>query len=278
MKYEWRKQENEIYSAKQGPSLIEIPGQSYIMICGEGDPNKEDFSERVGVLYSLAFQIKNGYKKACSEGCVKKIDSQYEDYAVYPLEGIWTTSDPEHPLDKDRFVYRIMLKQPDVITEEMFKEAYDAVARKKPHQLLKEVEFFSQGEGVCVQMMHKGPFDDEPKSFAKMDKFVKEKGYERRNHWHREIYVAGARQADSKNKKTILRYALKDKAYPPGTPHFQGFGRNKIRYSKYTIISPDRTNPIKLIQGIPKINGFISVIQRRLAPTKREEEMIPSTR
>ena len=209
MKYEWRKQEKEIYSAKQEPSLIRMPVQNYIMICGEGDPNKEDFSERVGVLYSLAYQIKNGYKKACLDGSADRIDGLYDDYVVYPLEGVWTTSDPEHPLDKDRFVYRIMLKQPDVMTEQMFKKAYDAVARKKPHQLLKEVEFFSQEEGLCAQIMHKGPFGDEPESFAKMDEFIKEKGYERRNHWHREIYVAGARQADSKNKKTILRYTLK---------------------------------------------------------------------
>lgn len=208
MKYEWRKQEKDFYSAKQQPSLLKMPVQNFAMICGQGNPNKDDFSERVGVLYSIAYQIKNLYKKACLDGTVKMIDDQCEDYVVYPLEGLWTTSDPEHPLDKECFVYRIMLKQPDVITEELFQDAYHIVSQKKPHPLLQEAEFVSLEEGLCAQILHKGAFDDEPESFEKMDEFIREKGYQRRNHWHREIYVAGARQADSKNKKTILRYEI----------------------------------------------------------------------
>lgn len=208
MKFEWRKHDKEFYSTKEQPSLIMMPKQNYIMIRGKGNPNEEDFSERIGVLYSLAYQIKNGYKKTCADGTGKMIDDQYEDYVVYPLEGKWTSSDPDHPLEKDRFVYRIMLKQPDVITEEAFREAYKAVSKKKPHPLLEEVEFISLEEGLCAQILHKGSFDNEPESFAKMDEFIKEKGYQRKNGWHREIYVSGARQADSKNKKTILRYEI----------------------------------------------------------------------
>jgi hypothetical protein len=133
----------------------------------------------------------------------------YSDYAVFPLEGVWTSSNAGNPLDKDSFVYSIMIKQPDFITKGMFEAAYEAVRKKKPHPLLQEVVFEAMEDSLCVQMLHIGTFDDEPESFAKMDAFAKENQLERINHCHREIYLTDARKTVPEKRQTILRYPVK---------------------------------------------------------------------
>ncbi|MFD0717497.1 hypothetical protein [Paenibacillus sp. GCM10027626] len=158
MKQEWRKHEKAFYSIKAQPSLIVMPPQNFIMISGKGNPNKEDFAERVGVLYSLAYPIKMRYKALCSMNLEQREQFVYQDFTVYPLEGVWTSSNPDNPLDKDSFIYTIMIRQPDFITKEMFEAAYKAAEQKKPHPFLKEVVFDTMEDGLCVQMLHKGPF------------------------------------------------------------------------------------------------------------------------
>ena len=207
MKYEWRKHEKDLYGVKDKPSLIEIPQQNYITISGKGNPNEDDFSERVSVLYSLAYPIKMQYKAFCAD-LGSNMQLEYNDYTVFPLEGVWTSSNPENPLDKDSFVYTIMIKQPAFITRDMFEAAYEVVQRKKSHPLLQEVAFEEIGDGLCIQILHNGPFDNEPESVAKMDAFTKENRLERINYYHREIYLTDPRKTVPEKGKTILRYQV----------------------------------------------------------------------
>lgn len=208
MKYEWKKHEKELYNIKSIPSIIVVPKQKFLMISGKGNPNKPDFAERVGVLNSLAWPIKMRHKAFCSKNLLEK-QFQYEDYTVFPLEGVWASA-ANNPLDKDSFEYTIMMRQPDFITQEMFIAAYSAVEKKKPHPLLGEVVFDSMEDGLCVQMLHIGSFDTEPESFEKMQLFIKDNGFERIDHIHREIYLTDARKIEPAKYRTILRYRIKN--------------------------------------------------------------------
>lgn len=205
MKYEWKKQEKTLYNTAAQPVVITVPNQSFITIKGEGNPNKEDFAQRVSVLYTLSYQVKSLYK---SQYNGISNPSGFEDYTVFPLEGIWDSTS-QNPLEKDCFRYTIMIKQPDFITKDLFAEAYEKVQKKKPHPLLKEAEFQSMEDGRCIQLLHIGSYDDEPQSFALMDKFAGQQGLARLSHIHREIYLSDARRTSPEKRKTILRYQVK---------------------------------------------------------------------
>ncbi len=209
MKHEWKKHEIDLYEAKATPQIITVPRQRFIMIKGEGNPNGEDFPERVGVLYSLAYPIKFSFKTLYKKSEAQRASYEYGDYSVYPLEGVWTTSNKDDPLDKACFLYTIMIRQPDYITKEMFESARTLTAKKKPHPLLDDVVFDAMEDGKSVQMLHIGSFDDEPASFAKMDAFAMENGLERLNRYHREIYLGDARKTAPEKRRTILRYQVK---------------------------------------------------------------------
>lgn len=206
MKYEWRKHEKNLYGTKKQPTLTEVPSQKFIMISGKGNPNNPDFSERVGVLYSSAYGIKMRYKK-CYKTNIESNTFEYDDYTVFPLEGVWSSS--EDPLDKDSLEYTIMIRQPDFIIEDDFKESLEIVKKKKPHSLLEEVSFESLKDNLSVQMLHVGPFDNEPESFEVMDKFLEENNLERISSTHREIYLNNGNRTDPLKYKTILRYQVK---------------------------------------------------------------------
>lgn len=122
MKYEWRRQDKVLYGAKETPALVTIPAQNYIMLSGKGDPNDIDFSNRVGALYSLAYGVKSAYKAA-------PLREGIEDFAVYPLEGIWKKVEGDR-LEKEKLKYTIMIRQPDFVTEDLVKEALEVVKRK----------------------------------------------------------------------------------------------------------------------------------------------------
>ena len=212
MKYEWKKHETNLYTNVKKPILITIPEQNYIMIDGTGNPNSDDFGARVGVLMSLAYGIKMRHKAEYNNNPDYASRFAYGDYAVFPLEGIWTSANNPaegDPLDKETLIYTIMVRQPDFVTTDMFNAAYTDVIRKKPHPLLKEVKFGGMGDGICIQMLHIGSFDNEPASFAQMDEYAKEAGYERLDQTHREIYLNDARKTKPEKYHTILRYRVK---------------------------------------------------------------------
>lgn len=200
MKYEWRKANREFYQIKSSPCLIDLPTQSFIMIDGKGNPNAADFSERVGALYSLAYAIKMNYKKTAAE-------QEFTDFTVYPLEGLWQ-QEQAGELIKEELIYTIMIGQPDFITGEMVKKALEQVRVKKPNPLYDEIRFEEMTEGACVAMLHLGPFDEEPQSFAKMDTFCQNHQLTRISNTHREIYLNNLNRTDPRKLKTILRYKV----------------------------------------------------------------------
>lgn len=200
MKYEWRKQDKVLYGAKKTPALVTIPAQNYIMLSGKGDPNDIDFSNRVGALYSLAYGVKSAYKAA-------PLREGIEDFAVYPLEGIWKKTEGDR-LEKEKLKYTIMIRQPDFVTEDLVKEALEVVKRKKPNPLYKEIQYRTMENGLCVEILHVGPYDNEPVSFEKMDRFADAQGLRRLENSHREIYLSSANRVEKSKLKTILRYAV----------------------------------------------------------------------
>lgn len=115
-------------------------------------------------------------------------------------------------MDKDCFKYTIMIRQPDYITKELFWDTLETIEQKKPHPLFKEVEFDTMEDGKSIQMLHLGSFDDEPVSFAKMDAFARDNGFERLNQYHREIYLNDARKTEPEKRMTILRFQLRSRS------------------------------------------------------------------
>lgn len=204
MKFEWKKQEKEIYGANTKPCVIDVPTQKYITLSGEGNPNNEIFSEKVGALFSLAYKIKMTYK--ASEGK----ESEINDYSVYPLEGIWSKSVQKDELVKDELQYTIMIRQPDFITREMFDNALDLVKNKKLNVYLNDISFETICDGKCVQILHKGSYDSEPASFEIMNRYCLENGYKHIGKTHREIYLSNANRTGNDKLKTILRYRITD--------------------------------------------------------------------
>ncbi|MDD4547891.1 MAG: GyrI-like domain-containing protein [Bacilli bacterium] len=207
MKYEWKKLEKDIYLPKQIPSLLKVPKSKYICIKGKGNPNNEDFGERIKALYSLAYTIrmmpKNGFTP---EG--------YFEYTVYPLEGLWDLTEEgrkSKELNKNELLYTIMIKQPDFVTNEVFEKALEIADKKKPLYLLNEVYLDEIGDGLSVQMLHIGSYDNESESFNEMKEFIDENNLEIKTLIHREIYLSDARKVSSDKLRTVLRYQVIEK-------------------------------------------------------------------
>lgn len=202
MKYEWKKNEKNLYGVKQKPQLIEIPSAYYIMIKGEGNPNESDFSNRVSALYSLAYGIKMLFKN------MEKEELEYSDFTVFPLEGIWEKSDDEE-FDKNKLKYTIMIKQPYFITKEIFELAFEKVKKKKPNELYDEISFDCIESKKAIQILHIGSFDTEIESFEKLDNFASEMNLDRSEKLHTEIYLNNKNRTAEDKLKTILRYTVK---------------------------------------------------------------------
>jgi hypothetical protein len=204
MKFEWKKQEKNLYLPKEKPDLITVPQQKFFMISGKGNPNDEEFSEKIGVLYSLAYAVRMMPKQGYTP-------DGYFEYTVYPLEGIWHFTEEgkqSNTLNKDELLYTIMIRQPDFVTQEVVNKAFENVRKKKTHPLLNDVTFETMEDGLSVQMMHIGSYDDEPQSFEQMKKFIKENNLEMTTIKHREIYLSDARKTEKSKLKTVLRYMV----------------------------------------------------------------------
>lgn len=205
MKHEWRKHEKEFYMPKEKPVLVEIPKFKFFTIKGQGNPNSEEFSEAIGVLYSLAYAIRMMPKNGC-------MPEGYFEYTVYPLEGFWDLTEEgrkQEVLNKEELVYTIMIRQPDFVTEELAMKAMEILKKKKPHPLLEKVKFETISDGLCVQMLHIGPYDDEPRTFEIMQKYCNENKLLLKTKVHREIYLSDFRKIEATKLKTVLRYMVK---------------------------------------------------------------------
>lgn len=201
MKYEWRKQEKELNFPK-GVQEVTVPEQKYIVVNGIGNPNETDFQTHIHALYPIVYAIRMKLKKLGFE------------YTVYPLEGVWTTSDGsrDENLNKDALVYRIMIRQPDQVTEADFSESMAQVLAKKENPYFQDVEFVTFAEGLIVQAIHIGPFDTEGETFAEIQQFLEEHGLHKTttmgDYQHREIYLSDFRRAAPEKVKTLLRYRV----------------------------------------------------------------------
>ena len=208
IKHEWRKKEKTIYLPKNKPEIIEIPKFKFITIEGEGSPLESSFTDKIGALYSLAYTIKMMLKKTNTP------PKGYYDFTVYPLEGVWDINDEAKAnfngdLNKDDFIYKLMIRQPDFVDDKIFREMLEIAKEKKKNPLLEQLSFECSSEGLCVQMLHLGPFEDEPVSFEIMEYFAQSEGLIRLSKVHREVYLSDTRKVVPEKLKTVLRFQAK---------------------------------------------------------------------
>jgi hypothetical protein len=212
MKHEWRKKEKDVYLPKKEPVLIAVPEYKFITISGAGNPNNPEFANYIGALYPIAYGIKMGLKKEQTP------PKGYTDYTVYPLEGVWDINDEakrtyDGTLNKDDLVFTLMIRQPDFVTADYFEKVHERVVAKKGKEnpLISEVGFERITDGPSVHMLHLGPYDEEPASFAKMEAFAHENGLARVSKVHREIFLSDFRKVAPEKLKTVLRFEVKEK-------------------------------------------------------------------
>lgn len=207
IKHEWRKHEKSTYLPKSKPDVIDLPAFNFITLRGQCNPSSELFAEHVGALYSLAYGLKMGLKKSDVK------PEGYSDFTVYPLEGVWDITDEAKmtftgKINKDDLLYTLMIRQPDFIDETLFNVVRDQVQASKPSKYLSAILFERIEEGRCVQMLHSGPFENEPASFALMERFAEREGFSRKSKMHREIYLTDTRRVSPEKYKTVLRFSV----------------------------------------------------------------------
>ncbi|MGL5295702.1 MAG: GyrI-like domain-containing protein [Culicoidibacterales bacterium] len=205
MKHEWRKHEKQYYIPQTTPEIVTIPTFKFLMIKGQGSPDSLEFQACIQVLYGIAYAIRMMPKKGIQL-------AGYYEYTVYPLEGIWDLTEQgrrSEILIKDELVYTLMIRQPDFVTETVVAKAIEIVRKKNDSQLLSHVSFETITEGECVQMLHVGSFEDEPKTMAIIKHFCEKQGVTIASLAHREIYVSDFRRVIPEKRKTVLRYILK---------------------------------------------------------------------
>ncbi|MDC6366847.1 MULTISPECIES: GyrI-like domain-containing protein [Flavobacteriaceae] len=206
-KHEWRKSEKKYYLPKKWPELIEIPPFNFVTISGEGNPDEPSFADYISALYSLSYRIKMSLKR------VQKPPKDYCDYTVYPLEGFWdikesAKNEADFTFNKDDLVFKLMIRQPDFITKALFDEMLKLTQRKKKNPLLPLLQYETITDGLAVQMLHVGSFDNELESLKKMESFTKKQGLKRASKIHREIYLSDFRKVHNEQLRTVLRFKV----------------------------------------------------------------------
>jgi len=208
MAFDFKKEYKEFYMPKRKPEIVNVPKANYIAVRGKGNPNEEDgaYKKAIGILYSVAYTLKMSYKTDY------KIEGFFE-YVVPPLEGFWWQDGVQGVdyTDKDSFNWISVIRLPDFVTKENFEWAVETATRKKKIDC-SLAEFLTIEEGMCVQIMHIGPYDDEPATVAIMDEFLDKNGYindfsdERLHH---EIYLSDVRRVAPEKLKTVIRHPIK---------------------------------------------------------------------
>ncbi|MBO4230890.1 MAG: GyrI-like domain-containing protein [Bacteroidales bacterium] len=210
MPFDFKKEYKEFYLPPAKPVIVTVPKANYIAVRGKGDPNVESgaYQQAIGVLYAVAYTLKMSYKTD------HRIEGFY-DYVVPPLEGFWWQEgiDGIEYSDKSTFCWISVIRLPDFITQADFDWAVETASKKKKIDCSR-TEFLTIDEGLCVQIMHIGPYDNEPASVALMDRFLEENGYENDlsvTRLHHEIYLSDARKVAPENWKTVIRHPIKKK-------------------------------------------------------------------
>lgn len=201
-KQDYKKDFKDLYLPKNKSVLLEVPPIRFVVVDGTGDPNGDDFAEATGALYSFSYTVKMIYKSPdAPEGI-------YE-YTVFPLEGVWDLVDKKKPsTDKSNYAWSIMIRQPDYLTESLFELLLAQTRKKKPNPWLDKLRMETIREGLCCQMLHLGSYDEEPASFAAMEEYCRDQGYQRKSKIHREIYLSDPRKTEPEKLKTVLRFQV----------------------------------------------------------------------
>lgn len=208
--FDYKKEYKEFYMPKSKPNIIKIPKMNYIAVRGKGDPNDEngEYKKTIGLLYGIAFTIKMSYKGT------HKIDGYFE-YVVPPLEGFWWQKGI-NGIDynqKEKFNFISIIRLPDFVKKEDFDWAIREATQKKKQDFSK-VEFLTYDEGICVQCMHIGSYDNEPDTIKMMKDYAEKNGYEINitdTRFHHEIYLSDPRRCDVSKLKTIIRHPVAKK-------------------------------------------------------------------
>ena len=210
MVFDFKKEYKELYKPKDKPSIINVEKANFIAVRGVGDPNAEnsEYKQSISLLYPIAYAIKMSKKGNY------KIDG-YFDFVVPPLEGFWWQEGIKGVdyANKDSFNFISLIRMPDFVTKEVFEWAIEETTRKKKEDFSK-VEFFTYDEGLCVQCMHIGPYNDEPITVEVMHECMIEQGYEldiTDERFHHEVYISDVRKISPEKLKTVLRHPIKKK-------------------------------------------------------------------
>ena len=209
--FDYKKEYKALYLPKEMPAIVEVPSMQYAAVRGHGDPNEPDgeYGRAVAVLYGISYTIKMSYKGS------RKVDGFFE-YVVPPLEGFWWMEGGAPGVDyrkKSRFNWISIIRVPEFVTEEVFAWAKEEAQRKKGIDT-SLAELITVSEGLCVQCLHIGSYNEEPATVAKMDHYIKEQGYEndisdRRR--HHEIYLSDPRKVSPERMKTVIRHPVRPK-------------------------------------------------------------------
>ena len=208
MAFDFRKEYKEFYMPKNKPEIVHVPKANYIAVRGKGNPNEEGgaYQQAVGVLYAVAYTLKMSYKTD------HRIEGFF-DYVVPPLEGFWWQdhTDGVDYSDKSTFNWISVIRLPDFITAADFSWAVEAATKKKKIDC-SSAEYLTMEEGLCVQIMHTGPFDDEPATVALMYDYLAQNGYVNdfsQDRLHHEIYLSDARKVAPEKWKTVIRHPVR---------------------------------------------------------------------
>ena len=209
MAFDFKKEFKRFYKPSENPEIIEIPKMNFIAVRGKGNPNEREgkYQKAVEMLYGVAYILKMSYKTQY------KIEGFFE-YVVPPLEGLWWQENTEYEnylLNKDLFSWISLIRIPDFVKKEDVEWAVKTATQKKKKDFSK-VEFFTYDEGVCVQCMHIGSYNDEPETIQKMNEFTRKNGYNidlTDKRYHHEIYLSDPRKANTDKLKTVIRQPIK---------------------------------------------------------------------
>jgi Uncharacterized conserved protein len=207
--YDFKKEYKDLYLPKPVPAIIQVPKMLFIAVDGAGDPNtSKSYAEALEILYGLCYSIKMSKLSG-------NTPQGYFDYVMPPLEGFWSL--PNYVFDgqpiqnKDAFVWTSLIRQPDFVTEAVFQSAKETLKKKKPDLDTGKAQLFTFEEGLCAQIMHLGPYDEEPATIAKLNAFIEASGHKpdfndiRRHH---EIYLGNPRKTAPENLKTVIRHPI----------------------------------------------------------------------
>lgn len=208
MAFDFKKEYKEFYMPKNKPEIVTVPQANYIAVRGKGNPNEIDgaYQKAISILYAVAYTLKMSYKTE------HKIEGFFE-YVVPPLEGFWWQDNVDgiDYADKAAFNWISVIRLPEFITQKDFEWAVETASEKKKLDC-SSAEFLTVDEGLCVQIMHIGAFDDEPQTVTLMDEYIAQNGYENditESRLHHEIYLSDARKVAPEKWKTVIRHPIK---------------------------------------------------------------------